>query len=309
MPPERQLRAYSWMAAGALALGIGAALAGGEGVAHADTTAHSPGSPGPAHHRAAAAPPRATAQPSRSSQKPHRASGAPTRVRGKTSNTTAAADQAGTADAQSESPVASRQSRNPAATSRSIAAFRRSSPKPRIASNAITRQEDRAIRLAAAADDTPDFAAKLAAQEQAIKAQNQAIVNRGASIAADEKEFVAEVWKSVKVVQNSPDVTPRFVTAEIFYGTTSGALYEFAQASNVVARGLNVAAQGVFTLESVLVSQFSETGPLAAGVVYAIAAPITGILGTGASWAGGASTKFYVTAGAYESKLIENVPQ
>lgn len=244
MARELGFRAYVWMGAGTLALGLGAALAGGAGVAHADSPGStSPGPSKPGHHQAAASPSRSTASPSKASAK-----------------------------------------------------------KKSSAARQLTKQD----KATAAAAVPTDLSQALAAQSLAITAQGQQIAAQGQAIANEEKSFGAQVQHYVTTA-NFTALPPRGIITEFYYGLSAGTLLEFGQWTNGVASGLNGVAQNITALEVGVISRTTPGSPLAVAA-YTALTPMANIVKVEANRVGGASVKFWVTAGAFETGFLHNLP-
>jgi hypothetical protein len=214
--------------------------------------------------------------------------------------------------ASTGSPGPSARGHHPAAASPSTPAVKKKPSaahqvitKPGIASKSVALQPARAQKAPVAGAQF-DLAQALAAQNQAITAQGQQIAGQGQHIANEEKAFGMQV-RNVLTTTNFSTVTPRVAATELYYGVGSAVLLESAQALNGFAIGLNEAARSITALETTVVSQPFVPRPLA-GAIYSAMTPIVNEVKVQANYAAGASAKFWVTAGAFESGFVHNLP-
>jgi hypothetical protein len=193
------------------------------------------------------------------------------------------------------------------ATKKKFSAARLVATKPGIVSSAVAVHVAKTEKATAAANNPSDLAQALAAQSHAIAAQGQQFATQGQAIVNEEKAFGTQV-QNFLTTTNFVALPPRGIVTEFYYGVTAGTLLEFGQMTNGMAKGLNVAAQGVISLEQALISNPGPGGLSFATAVSPAVRPIANALTAGATIVENASLRFWVTAGAYESGFIHNLP-
>jgi hypothetical protein len=204
------------------------------------------------------------------------------------------------------SPSHSAASPSKASAKKKSSAARELTKQPGLVSTAATLPIAKADKPTAAADNPIDVPQALAAQSLAITAQGQTIAAQGQAIANEEKSFGTQVQNFVTTT-NFTALPPRGIVTEFYYGVSAGTLLEFGQWTNGLASGLNGVAQNITALEVGVISRTTPGSPLAVAA-YTALTPIANIVKVEANRFEGASVKFWVTAGAFESGFLHNVP-